>query len=82
MPTRTLAALIARAMAEGLDPCTPAMVVFRATLPDQAVVVAPISELATALAKADLGGQVLVMVGRVIGGVASAQASGVRRQHG
>ena len=82
MPTRTLVALIARATAEGLDPSTPAVAVARATLPDQAVVAAPIGELATALAKANLGGPLLVMVGNVIAGLASAEASGARRRHG
>ena len=45
MPTRTLAALVTRATAEGLDPQTPALAIARATRPDQAVVTAPISEL-------------------------------------
>src|SRR5262249_51641925 len=44
MPTRTLAALVEKATAEGLDPDTPALAIARATRPDQAVVAAPIAE--------------------------------------
>ena len=45
MPVRTLVALVARAVSEGLDPTTPAAAISRATRPDQAVVAAPIGEL-------------------------------------
>ena len=38
MPVRTLAALVEKATAEGLDPQTPALAIARATRPDQAVV--------------------------------------------
>ena len=41
MPVRTLAALVEKATAEGLDPRTPALAIARATRPDQAVVSAP-----------------------------------------
>jgi uroporphyrin-III C-methyltransferase / precorrin-2 dehydrogenase / sirohydrochlorin ferrochelatase len=64
MPSRTLAALVARAIAEGLDPRTPALAVARATRSDQAVVTAPIGELASRVAEAKLPGPVLVMLGR------------------
>ena len=67
MPVHTLAALVIKAMAEGLDPQTPALAIARATRPDQAVVSAPIGELPARLAPADLPGPVLVMLGRVIG---------------
>ena len=66
MPTRTLAALADRAIAEGLDPRTPAVAISRATRPDQAVVTAPIAELAVRLAQAGLPGPVLVMIGKTI----------------
>jgi uroporphyrin-III C-methyltransferase/precorrin-2 dehydrogenase/sirohydrochlorin ferrochelatase len=82
MPTRTLVALVARATAEGLDPQTPALAIARATRPDQAVITAPIGELATQLAKADLRGPILVMVGKIIGERAYAQSAAARRQHG
>jgi uroporphyrin-III C-methyltransferase / precorrin-2 dehydrogenase / sirohydrochlorin ferrochelatase len=67
MPTRTLAALVERAIAEGLDPLTPALAIARATRPDQVVVTAPISELPARIAQAALPGPVLVMIGHVIG---------------
>ena len=67
MPTRTLAALVTRATAEGLDPQTPALAIARATRPDQAVVTAPISELPLRVAEANLPGPVLVMLGHALG---------------
>jgi uroporphyrin-III C-methyltransferase/precorrin-2 dehydrogenase/sirohydrochlorin ferrochelatase len=82
MPTRTLAALVQRALTEGLDPATPALAISRATRPDQAVVMAPISDLPNRLARAGLPGPLLVMLGRV-----AARQRGVARvapaiQHG
>jgi uroporphyrin-III C-methyltransferase/precorrin-2 dehydrogenase/sirohydrochlorin ferrochelatase len=82
MPTRTLAALVTKATAEGLDPLTPALAIARATRPDQVVVTAPIGELAERIAQAALPGPVLVMVGRIIGERAYAQTAAARRQHG
>src|SRR6478736_4218556 len=75
MPTRTLAALVARAIAEGLDPHTPALAIARATRPDQAVVAAPISELPLRVAEANLPGPVLVMLGHALGERAVVRAS-------
>ncbi|HET7166799.1 MAG TPA: siroheme synthase CysG [Pseudolabrys sp.] len=75
MPTRTLAALVTRATAEGLDPQTPALAIARATRPDQAVVTAPISELPLRVAEANLPGPVLVMLGHALGEQATARAS-------
>ena len=68
MPVRTLAALVAKATAEGLDPRTPALAIARATRPDQAVVASSIAELPDRLAQADLPGPVLVMIGHVAAG--------------
>ena len=65
MPTRTLARLVEKATAEGLDPKTPALAIARATRPDQAVVSAPIGELPSRLSQAALPGPVLVMIGNV-----------------
>lgn len=65
MPTKTLEALVAQATAEGLDPLTPALAIARATRPDQAVIAAPIGELAERIAQAALPGPLLVMMGRV-----------------
>jgi uroporphyrin-III C-methyltransferase / precorrin-2 dehydrogenase / sirohydrochlorin ferrochelatase len=74
MPTRTLPALAAKAIAEGLDPQTPALAIARATRPDQAVVTAPISELPQRVAEANLPGPVLVMLGHALGRRTAARA--------
>jgi uroporphyrin-III C-methyltransferase/precorrin-2 dehydrogenase/sirohydrochlorin ferrochelatase len=66
MPVRTLAALVQRALVEGLDPATPALAISRVTRPDQAAVEAPIAELPNRLANAGLPGPLLVVLGRVI----------------
>ena len=68
MPVKTLAALVAKATAQGLDPATPAIAIACATRPDQAVVAAPIGELPARLAQAALPGPVLVMLGRALAG--------------
>ena len=65
MPTRTLAALVAKAIAEGLDAQTPALAIARATRPDQAVVAGPIGELPARIAQAALPGPVLVIIGQI-----------------
>jgi uroporphyrin-III C-methyltransferase/precorrin-2 dehydrogenase/sirohydrochlorin ferrochelatase len=67
MPTGTLPALAATAIAKGLDPQTPALAIARATRPDQAVVRAFISELPQRVAEANLPGPVLVMLGHALG---------------
>ncbi len=83
MPTRTLAALVEKATAEGLDPATPALAIARATRPDQAVVSAPIGELVARMAQAQLPGPVLVVLGKVTAGVsAAAHNAAVQRQRG
>jgi len=72
MPVRTLAALVEKAVAEGLDPKTPAVAIARATRPDQATVAAAIGELPARLAQAKLPGPVLVMIGQVLAEAESA----------
>jgi uroporphyrin-III C-methyltransferase/precorrin-2 dehydrogenase/sirohydrochlorin ferrochelatase len=67
MPARTLAALVARALEEGLDPQTPALAIARATRPDQAVVASPVRELPSLLEKTPLPGPLLVVLGRIAG---------------
>ena len=69
MPTKTLPALVARAVAAGLDPATPAVAVSRATRPDEAVLAATICELPARLAAAALPGPLLVMFGRAFADV-------------
>jgi uroporphyrin-III C-methyltransferase / precorrin-2 dehydrogenase / sirohydrochlorin ferrochelatase len=73
MPTRTLAALVEKAIGEGLDPATPALAIARATRPDQRVVTAPIARLPEELKRAALPGPVLVMIGHALGARAAAQ---------
>ena len=63
MPTRTLASLVERAMAAGLDADMPALAVSRATRPDQREIRAPIGLLPQRLAEAALPGPVLVIFG-------------------
>jgi uroporphyrin-III C-methyltransferase/precorrin-2 dehydrogenase/sirohydrochlorin ferrochelatase len=76
MPTRTLEALVAKAIAEGLDPATPALAIARATRPDQAVISASICGLPTQIAQASLEGPVLVLIGQIcreVNSIASAE---------
>ena len=56
MPAKTLAALVARALAEGLDAATPALAISRATRPDQQSIAAPIADLPARLQEAALPG--------------------------
>jgi uroporphyrin-III C-methyltransferase/precorrin-2 dehydrogenase/sirohydrochlorin ferrochelatase len=65
MPAKTLAALSARAIAEGLDPNTPAVAVARATRPDETVIQGTIADIAERLAAAAPGGPLLILIGRV-----------------
>ena len=74
MPKRTLRALLARAVAEGLPAATPALVVFNATRPDQAVVRAEAGDLANRVEAAGLEGPAIVMVGNALGREAQAEA--------
>jgi uroporphyrin-III C-methyltransferase/precorrin-2 dehydrogenase/sirohydrochlorin ferrochelatase len=68
MPVKTLDALVAKAISEGLDPKTPSIAISRATRPDQQVVSASIVELSAKIAAAELPGPVLVMLGRAMAG--------------
>ena len=79
MPTRTLAALAEKAIAEGLDPDTPAIAISRATRPDQAVVTAAVRELPRLLDASALPGPVLVLIGKT---VSSASGAVSRRSTG
>jgi uroporphyrin-III C-methyltransferase/precorrin-2 dehydrogenase/sirohydrochlorin ferrochelatase len=67
MPTRTLASLAERALAAGLDPATPAIAISRATRPDQRILRATIGTIAAELARMQLPGPVLVLIGGVLG---------------
>jgi uroporphyrin-III C-methyltransferase/precorrin-2 dehydrogenase/sirohydrochlorin ferrochelatase len=76
MPVKTLRELSARAVAEGLDPATPAVAVARATREDEVRVVSTIADLPGRLAAAVLPGPVVVMIGRAFAGVAADKAEG------
>ena len=76
MPVKTLAALAARAIAEGLDPQTPALAIARATRPDQQAIAATIAELPARLAKANLPGPLIVLIGRSVKTQIYRQSSG------
>jgi len=70
MPKKTLSELAARAIAQGLDPGTPAVAIANATRGNEAVIAAPISQIAGKLAIAGLDGPVLVMIGRTMAAAA------------
>jgi uroporphyrin-III C-methyltransferase / precorrin-2 dehydrogenase / sirohydrochlorin ferrochelatase len=65
MPVRTLPDLVARAIAAGLDPQTPAVAVECATHTDERIVGDRIADLPQQLAAAAPAGPVVVMIGRV-----------------
>jgi uroporphyrin-III C-methyltransferase / precorrin-2 dehydrogenase / sirohydrochlorin ferrochelatase len=79
MPTKTLAALVARAVAEGLDPMTPAIAVASATRLNQTSIASPISELPARIEQASLSGPVLVLIGQVYCEANSAASAELRR---
>jgi uroporphyrin-III C-methyltransferase / precorrin-2 dehydrogenase / sirohydrochlorin ferrochelatase len=66
MPLKTIGDLVARALAAGLDPATPAVAVARATRPDESMIAAPIAELPARLAAEAPNGPVLVLIGHVL----------------
>jgi uroporphyrin-III C-methyltransferase/precorrin-2 dehydrogenase/sirohydrochlorin ferrochelatase len=73
MPKKTLRALSARAMAEGLDAAIPAIAIANATRPDETIVAGTIGDIAESIETAAPDGPVLVMIGRVLAEVAAAQ---------
>jgi uroporphyrin-III C-methyltransferase/precorrin-2 dehydrogenase/sirohydrochlorin ferrochelatase len=77
MPVRTLAALVTRALAEGLDPATPSAAIARATRPDQQVVACAIRDLPQRLEQAALPGPVLVMIGPTLQALARPARAGM-----
>ena len=66
MPKKTLRELSARAIAEGLDPATPAVAVANATRPDETIVAGTIADIADRIEADAPGGPVLVMIGKVL----------------
>ena len=67
MPKKTLRVLLERAVREGLAPATPALVVFNATRPEQAVVTGTACDLADRIEAAGLDGPAILMVGDALG---------------
>lgn len=65
MGRRTLAQFVERALAEGLDPETPAVAVAAATRPDQAHVAGRIVDLAALVEQLDPAAPITIIVGRV-----------------
>jgi uroporphyrin-III C-methyltransferase / precorrin-2 dehydrogenase / sirohydrochlorin ferrochelatase len=65
MPTKTLAAFSATAIAAGLDAATPAVAVINATRPDETVLRATVADLPQCLAAATTAGPTMVMIGHV-----------------
>jgi uroporphyrin-III C-methyltransferase / precorrin-2 dehydrogenase / sirohydrochlorin ferrochelatase len=61
-----LGEIVARLVAAGRDPQTPAAVVSRGTLPDQQVVGAALADISEAAAAAELPGPALLVVGDVV----------------
>ena len=66
MPKKTLGELATRAIAQGLDPATPAVAIAGATRANEVVIAAPISQLAEKIAEAKLEGPALVLIGRAM----------------
>ena len=66
MPKRTLRALLERAVAEGLAPDTPALVVFNATRPNQASVRGTATDLADRIEASGAEGPAILMVGEAL----------------
>jgi uroporphyrin-III C-methyltransferase/precorrin-2 dehydrogenase/sirohydrochlorin ferrochelatase len=65
MPTRTLSAFAAAAIANGLDPATAAVAVVRATRPDERIIASTIAGLGPQLDREAVAGPVIVLIGRV-----------------
>ncbi len=69
MGVKTLPLLVERLLAEGLDPATPAIVVERATWPDERRIMGEIAQMPGLIAAAQPAGPCLVLVGAALGGV-------------
>jgi uroporphyrin-III C-methyltransferase/precorrin-2 dehydrogenase/sirohydrochlorin ferrochelatase len=74
MPKKTLRELGRRAMAQGLDPATPAVAVANATRPDETIVAGTIADIADKVEADASDGPVLVMIGKVVAEVVEAQS--------
>ncbi len=61
-----LAQIAAKLIAQGMDPETPALLIEKATLPEQREVQAPLAALPAAVAKAEVKGPTIIIIGEVI----------------
>ena len=75
MPKKTLRLLGERAIAQGLDPSTPAVAVANATRPDETMIAATVGTIAEKIEASALDGPVLVMIGRVLASAISQESS-------
>ena len=66
MPKRTLGDIAAAAIAHGLDPATPAVVVADATRPGETIVRGTIGDVASRVEAHTLAGPALMMIGWVL----------------
>jgi uroporphyrin-III C-methyltransferase/precorrin-2 dehydrogenase/sirohydrochlorin ferrochelatase len=80
MPAGNLRELVATAIGHGLDPQTPAVLVARATRPDETVLRAAIADLPERLAAAAPSGPMLVMFGAVFADAARRRRYLLHRQ--
>ena len=61
-----LAEIVEKLIAQGMNPQTPALLVERATLPEQRQIQAPLRELPAAVAAANVSGPTLIIIGEVV----------------
>ena len=61
-----LAEIVGKLIAQGMNPQTPALLVERATLPEQRQIQAPLRELPAAVAAAEVSGPTLIIIGEVV----------------
>ena len=61
-----LAEIVEKLIAKGMNPQTPALLVERATLPEQRHIQAPLQELPAAVAAANVSGPTLIIIGEVV----------------
>jgi uroporphyrin-III C-methyltransferase/precorrin-2 dehydrogenase/sirohydrochlorin ferrochelatase len=65
MGVKTLELLAGRLLANGMDPSTPALLVERATCPDERHIFATIENLATKVARAEPSGPCVILIGEI-----------------
>ncbi len=66
MPRRTIGALAAQALAAGLDPSTPAIVVINATRPNERMVATTVAALVASVAASETPDPTLVLIGQAM----------------